>query len=55
MATHAVACARLHAPASPLFNLRLYRVLRRFVGPVLCSGQVIPDTSIGCCTAVFRS
>lgn len=35
MATHAVACARLHAPASPLFNLRLYRVLRRFVGPVL--------------------
>ena len=21
----------------------------------LCSGQVIPDTSIGCCTAVFRS
>lgn len=23
--------------------------------PALCSGQVIPDTSIGCCTAVFRS
>ena len=22
---------------------------------VVCSGQVIPDTSIGCCTAVFRS
>ena len=24
-------------------------------GALVCSGQVIPDTSIGCCTAVFRS
>ncbi len=35
MATHAFACTRLHAPALTLFNLWLYRALRRFVGPVL--------------------
>jgi hypothetical protein len=27
----------------------------RMEGEVFCSGQVISDTSIGCCTAVFRS
>jgi len=41
MATHAPACTRLHAPASPrrtleLFaSLALYRTLRRIAGPVL--------------------
>ena len=34
MATHAPACARLHAPASPFRTLTLYRALRRVVGPV---------------------
>jgi len=35
MATHAPACARLHAPASPLRTLTLYRALRRVAGPAL--------------------
>lgn len=35
MATLALACRRLHAPASPAFSLQLYRALRPLVGPVL--------------------
>jgi hypothetical protein len=35
MAIHALACTRLHASASPLRNLNLYRVLRVVTGPVL--------------------
>jgi hypothetical protein len=35
MAIHALACTRLHAPASPLRNLNLYRALRYLAGPVL--------------------
>ena len=35
MATHAPACARLQAPASPFHTLTLYRTLRRFAGPAL--------------------
>jgi hypothetical protein len=35
MANHASACRRLHASASPLRTLTLYRTLRRFTGPVL--------------------
>ena len=33
MATHALACTRLHAPASTFRTLTLYRALRRFAGP----------------------
>ncbi len=32
MATHAPACTRLHAPASPFRTLTLYRALRRVAG-----------------------
>lgn len=35
MATLALACRRLHAPASPVLSLRFYRALRSLVGPVL--------------------
>ncbi len=35
MATLALACRRLHAPASPIPSLQLYRALRPLVGPVL--------------------
>lgn len=35
MATHVLACKRLHAPVPPVFSLQLYRALRLFVGPVL--------------------
>ncbi len=35
MATHALACKRMHAPVSPVFSLKLYRALRPFVGSVL--------------------
>ena len=35
MATHAPACTRLHAPASPFRTLTLYRALRRVAGPAL--------------------
>ncbi len=35
MATLALACKRLHAPASPILSLQLYRALRALVGPVL--------------------
>lgn len=35
MATLALACIRLHAPASPILSLKLYRALRLLVGPVL--------------------
>jgi hypothetical protein len=35
MATLALACIRLHAPASPIPSLQLYRTLRPLVGPVL--------------------
>jgi len=35
MATLALACRRLHASASPVFSLQLYRALRPLVGPVL--------------------
>lgn len=35
MATHAPACRRLHASASPLRTLTLYSALRRLAGPVL--------------------
>lgn len=35
MATLALACQRLHAPASLAFSLQLYRALRPLVGPVL--------------------
>jgi len=34
MTTHALACKRLHASASPFRTLTLYRALRRVVGPV---------------------
>ncbi len=35
MAALALACIRLHAPASPIPSLQLYRALRPLVGPVL--------------------
>lgn len=35
MASIALACKRLHASISPIHSLKLYRVLRPFVGPVL--------------------
>ena len=35
MAILALACRRLHAPASPIQTLNLYRALRRFAGPAL--------------------
>ena len=35
MTTHALACKRLHASASPFRTLTLYRALRRVAGPVL--------------------
>ena len=35
MAIHAPACTRLHAFASPLRTLNLYRALRVVAGPVL--------------------
>lgn len=34
MATHALACKRLHASASPFRTFTLYRALRRVAGPV---------------------
>ncbi len=33
MAPCALACKRLHAPASPLHALTLYRLLRHLAGP----------------------
>ncbi len=35
MANHALTCRRLHASASPLRTLNLYRALRVVAGPVL--------------------
>ncbi|WP_374481333.1 hypothetical protein [Zoogloea sp.] len=35
MATLVLACRRLHAPASPIHTLHLYRALRCFAGPAL--------------------
>jgi len=35
MASIALACIRLHASISPIHSLKLYRVLRPFVGSVL--------------------
>jgi hypothetical protein len=35
MAIIAMACTRLHAPASPFRTLNLYRALRRIAGPAL--------------------
>ena len=35
MASIALACTRLHAPASPFRTLNLYRALRRIAGPAL--------------------
>ena len=34
MATLALACRRLHAPAPQILSLQLYRALRPLVGPV---------------------
>lgn len=35
MTTRVLACTRLHASVPPVFSLKLYRALRRFVGPAL--------------------